>query len=51
MSGGNQHGSIYQAQAMHRAMRSLSELPQLTEESLRVCEIIDEINRHGAYGF
>ena len=53
-SGGNQHGFIYQAQAMHRAMEAgLSELPQFTRaESLRVCEIIDEINRQcGAHGF
>ena len=46
-SGGNQHGFIYQAQAIHRAMEAgLSELPQFTRaESIRVCEIIDEINR------
>ena len=53
-SGGNQHGFIYQARAMHRAMEAgLSELPQFPRaESLRVCEIIAEINRQcGAHGF
>jgi len=53
-SGGNQHGFIYQAQAIHRAMEAgLSELPQFTRaESIRVCEIIDEINRQcGDHGF
>ena len=53
-SGGNQHGFLYQAQAIHRCMAAgLSELPQFTRaESLRVCEIIDEINRQcGEIGF
>ncbi|MBS04845.1 MAG: hypothetical protein CMQ24_19355 [Gammaproteobacteria bacterium] len=46
-SGGNQHGFLYQAQAVHRCMAAgLSEMPQFTRaESIRVCEIIDEINR------
>ena len=46
-SGGNQHGFMYQAQAIHRCMAAgLTEFPQFTRaESLRVCEIIDEINR------
>ena len=46
-SGGNQHGFTYQAQAVHRCMAAgLKEMPQFTRaESLRVCEIIDEINR------
>jgi predicted dehydrogenase len=45
--GGNQHGFMYQAQAVHRCMAAgLKELPQFTiADSLRVCEIIDEINR------
>lgn len=45
--GGNQHGFTYQAQAVHRCMAAgLKELPQFTiAESIRVCEIIDEINR------
>ena len=49
-SGGNQHGFIYQAQAVHRCMAAgLKEMPQFTRaESLRVCEIIDEINRQCA---
>ncbi|MEM7080142.1 MAG: Gfo/Idh/MocA family oxidoreductase [Pseudomonadota bacterium] len=49
-SGGNQHGFIYQAQAVHRCMAAgLTEMPQFTPaESLRVCEIIDEINRQCA---
>ena len=48
--GGNQHGFTYQAQAVHRCMAAgLSELPQwTTAESIRVCEIIDEINRQCA---
>lgn len=48
--GGNQHGFTYQAQAIHRCMGAgLSELPQwTTAESIRVCEIIDEINRQCA---
>lgn len=48
--GGNQHGFTYQAQAVHRCMGAgLSELPQwTTAESIRVCEIIDEINRQCA---
>ena len=53
-SGGNQHGFVYQAQAVHRCLAAgLSELPQWTRaESLRVCEIIDEINRQTeAIGF
>ena len=53
-SGGNQHGFLYQAQAIHRAMEAgLSELPQFTRaESIRVCEIVDEINRQcGDHGF
>ncbi len=49
-SGGNQHGFMYQAQAVHRCMAAgLKELPQFTiTESIRVCEIIDEINRQCA---
>lgn len=49
-SGGNQHGYMYQAQAVHRCMAAgLTELPQFTiAESIRVCEIIDEINRQCA---
>ena len=49
-SGGNQHGFTYQAQAVHRCMAAgLKELPQFTRaESIRVCEIIDEINRQCA---
>ena len=45
-SGGNQHGFMYQAQAVHRCLASgLKEMPQWTRaESIRVCEIIDEIN-------
>ena len=37
---------MYQAQAIHRCMAAgLKEVPQFTRaESLRVCEIIDEIN-------
>ena len=48
--GGNQHGFTYQAQAVHRCMGAgLSEMPQwTTAESIRVCEIIDEINRQCA---
>ena len=48
--GGNQHGFTYQAQAVHRCMAAgLKELPQwTTAESIRVCEIIDEINRQCA---
>ena len=52
--GGNQHGFTYQAQAVHRCMAAgLKELPQwTTAESIRVCEIIDEINRQcAARGF
>jgi predicted dehydrogenase len=49
-SGGNQHGFMYQAQAVHRCLAAgLTEMPQFTrQESLRVCEIIDEINRQCA---
>lgn len=49
-SGGNQHGFMYQAQAVHRCMAAgLPEMPQFTRaESIRVCEIIDEINRQCA---
>lgn len=49
-SGGNQHGFMYQAEAVHRCMAAgLKEMPQFTiAESLRVCEIIDEINRQCA---
>lgn len=49
-SGGNQHGFMYQAQAVHRCLAAgLTEMPQFTkDESLRVCEIIDEINRQCA---
>lgn len=49
-SGGNQHGFMYQAQAVHRCMAAgLKECPQFTrQESLHVCEIIDEINRQCA---
>ncbi len=45
--GGNQHGFMYQAQAIHRCMAAgLKEMPQFTiAESIHVCEIIDEINR------
>ena len=53
-SGGNQHGFMYQAQAVHRCLAaSLKETPQFTrQESIRVCEIIDEINRQcGEVGF
>lgn len=48
--GGNQHGFTYQAQAVHRCMGAgLNEMPQwTTDESIRVCEIIDEINRQCA---
>lgn len=47
---GNQHGFTYQARAVHRCMAAgLKELPQFTiAESIRVCEIIDEINRQCA---
>lgn len=49
-SGGNQHGFLYQAQAVHRCIAAgLKEMPQFTRaESIRVCEIIDEINRQCA---
>ncbi|MCZ6643542.1 MAG: Gfo/Idh/MocA family oxidoreductase [Gammaproteobacteria bacterium] len=49
-SGGNQHGFMYQAQAVHRCLAAgLKEMPQFTRaESIRVCEIIDEINRQCA---
>ena len=49
-SGGNQHGFTYQARAVHRCVAAgLREMPQFTRaESLRVCEIIDEINRQCA---
>lgn len=53
-SGGNQHGFLYQAQAVHRCMAAgLKEMPQFTRaESVRVCEVIDEINRQcGEVGF
>ncbi len=53
-SGGNQHGFMYQAQAVHRCLAAgLMEMPQFTRaESIRVCEIIDEINRQCAeHGF
>lgn len=53
-SGGNQHGFLYQAQAVHRCMAAgLKEMPQFTRaESIRVCEVIDEINRQcGEVGF
>ena len=53
-SGGNQHGFLYQAQAVHRCLAAnLKEMPQFTQaESIRVCEIIDEINRQcGEIGF
>ena len=53
-SGGNQHGFTYQAQAVHRVLAAgLKDLPQFTRaESIRVCEIIDEINRQcGEIGF
>ena len=45
--GGNQHGFMYQAQAIHRCMAAgLKEMPQFTiAESIHVCEMIDEINR------
>ncbi len=48
--GGNQHGFMYQAQAVHRCMAAgLKEMPQFTiTESIRVCEIVDEINRQCA---
>lgn len=48
--GGNQHGFTYQAQAVHRCMAAgLKEMPQFTiAESIRVCEIVDEINRQCA---
>jgi predicted dehydrogenase len=48
--GGNQHGFMYQAQAVHRCMAAgLKEMPQFTiAESIRVCEIVDEINRQCA---
>tara|TARA_B100001123_G_C15340098_1_gene1034477 strand:+ start:4227 stop:5516 length:1290 start_codon:yes stop_codon:yes gene_type:complete len=47
---GNQHGFMYQAQAIHRCIASgLKELPQFTRaESLRVSKIIDEINQQCA---
>jgi predicted dehydrogenase len=49
-SGGNQHGFMYQAQAIHRCLAAgLKGMPQFTRaESIRVCEIIDEINRQCA---
>ncbi len=49
-SGGNQHGFMYEAQAVHRCMAAgLKEMPQHTiAESIRVCEIVDEINRQCA---
>lgn len=49
-SGGNQHGFMYQALAVHRCLAAgLKEMPQFTQqESIRVCEIIDEINRQCA---
>lgn len=53
-SGGNQHGFMYQAQAVHRCLAAgLNDFPQFTRaESIRVCEIIDEINRQcGEIGF
>lgn len=48
--GGNQHGFTYQAQAVHRCMAAgLKEMPQWTTvESIRVCEVIDEVNRQCA---
>lgn len=44
---GNQHGFMYQAQAIHRCIAAgMKELPQFSRaESLRVSQIIDEINR------
>ncbi len=51
---GNQHGFVYQAQTVHRCIAAgLTEMPQFTQaESIRVCEIIDEINRQcAATGF
>ena len=47
---GNQHGFMYQAQAVHRCIAAgLREMPQFTRaESIRICEIIDEINRQCA---
>ena len=50
---GNQHGFVYQAQTVHRCVAAgLTEMPQLTGESIRVCEIIDGINRQcAATGF
>ena len=51
---GNQHGFMYQGQAVHRCIAAgLTEIPQFTRaESIRVCEIIDEINRQcAAKGF
>ena len=53
-SGGNQHGFMYQALAVHRCLAAgLREMPQFTRaELIRVCEIIDEINRQcGEIGF
>lgn len=48
--GGNQHGFMYQAQAVHRCMAAgLKEFPQFTRaESINVCQIIDEINKQCA---
>lgn len=48
--GGNQHGFMYQAQAVHRCMAAgLKEFPQFTrKESIQVCTIIDEINKQCA---
>ena len=48
--GGNQHGFTYQAQAVHRCMAAGSkEMPQWTTvESIRVCEVIDGVNRRCA---
>lgn len=49
-SGGNQHGFMYQAQAVHRCMAAgLREFPQFTRaESLHVSQIIDQINQQCA---
>ena len=43
---GNMHGFTYQAQAVHRCIAAgLKGCPQFTkEESVHVCQIIDQVN-------
>ena len=47
---GKQHGFVWQAEAVHRCMAAgLKSCPQFTQqESVHVCEIIDEVNKQVA---